>query len=1733
MIYPKAVRQNFYFFIILISNFLLSNNLNACALEADAGPDLKVCSYEYILPVSGDWETLCAENGGSVSFSLNEFGEEIISVSKCGQYTIILNIDDGICIDSDTAIITFEIPDITYDTLKLSIDLELDIECLVPPMDCGNVLSMAGADSPTLNWNLCATEICDRRIYSTQLEDHIDSCMYEEINILIDTIYTSDQACSNTLITGDNFIDVVEGLFEATDLECDLKAKCFAIELEFEVQIDTHYLYIPILEGGLWHYYSDQNILLPLMDSTLITIKGISYLFVIEPGSEYYGPDDLVFSLYAIGPNGTYIPPTVAVELQIEYVLEYSYDLVEYITKTLVLQDGAGEDLLCPSKIIVRSSEAIPNAPTNPCGPITLNFFPKPADDYFHFTVYCYSYGEQIEVCPGQYEAFSSQGEYIFNCVNDNGCEYTTFVSVDEDLNIPDIEVVSYSCDPGNLTYSVEIYIGSYGGFVSLEIEGNDEYYYGSGIHTINGIPNCQELFGIATNLDNGCSQYISIYHCCECEDTQATFNEVICEGNSFEFLGYSFDQTGSYEFIRRNNAGCDSLIILDLVVFPILNHVEQESICEGEIYNFFGQNLNVAGEYLHSDTNGFDCLETYTLILEIYEVENEQIEMSICEGDTYDFYGEEISNSGFYTVDQIDENGCNYQMELILEINSLISHEENVILCDGETIEFNGAQLQSTGTYQYVETNAIGCEETYTLNLEYYPENDRLLEISICEEETYDFYGIQIEESGTYISEQIDDNDCPYLIELHLDVNPINDQVQYTSLCKGESIEFFGEIIDATGEYYHIDFNAYGCEEEYILNLEIFEVEDLKIEASMCEGEAYDFYGEQIWEGGNYTSIQTDQNDCSYVVELQLTISEKILHEETVSICEGEEIEFFGEFLSVSGIYYHIGISDFGCEEEYRLFLEINEAEDQFIESSICEGDSYDFYGMQISESGNYITELTNENACTYKVELQLTINPVISEEEFVKLCEGESVTFHGEVYNTSGEYYHSETNAFGCIEETILYLEVNEIEDLQIEETICEGQIYDFYGEQIESSGSYTTEQTDINGCNYTVTLNLEVSESILHTEDVSLCQGELIEFQGSILSEAGVYTLVEINDMGCEEEYILNLEILEVANLVLEESICEGTVYNFYGDQLSEPGTYISEQVDENGCKFIIQLELELMQVLEHEELISLCDGETLDFYGNILSESGEYIHTETNSFGCEEIYKLILDIYEVEDLILEATICDDTVYDFYGDQLSEPGNYFTNQIDSNGCTYKIDLILEVNPVTKEGEYISLCAGETMDFYGQLLSEAGEYIHVGTSALGCAEIFTLYLEYFVVENLFFEETICEGEIYNFYGEEVSESGIFTSIQEDVNGCEFIAELKLTVSPILEYYEAATICKGESIVYQGQTFDTAGTYTITNYDNVPCGEFYTFDLTEIEIYEEYKSITLCKGESLPLSNITIDEAGIYLDTLRSLLGCDSIVHLDVSIDSVDFELLTSPTCYNVENGMIQVNSIQGGDGPYFFSVNNGSHIESEFFDNLSAGDYLIKILDENGCENSKQITVEEIPELKINLKEKYHLTCEEPELNLDVILNQEAKIEWSTGHNGNNISLYEAGDYSVILSNQCEVKEMKFSIEVETGPDVDLIYIPNAFSPNGDLINDVFKVYYATVPIEFQLKVFDRWGNKMFHTNDPADGWSGFYKNTKMDPGVFVYEIKAVINSCFGHPKKVYKKGDVSLVK
>jgi gliding motility-associated-like protein len=134
-----------------------------------------------------------------------------------------------------------------------------------------------------------------------------------------------------------------------------------------------------------------------------------------------------------------------------------------------------------------------------------------------------------------------------------------------------------------------------------------------------------------------------------------------------------------------------------------------------------------------------------------------------------------------------------------------------------------------------------------------------------------------------------------------------------------------------------------------------------------------------------------------------------------------------------------------------------------------------------------------------------------------------------------------------------------------------------------------------------------------------------------------------------------------------------------------------------------------------------------------------------------------------------------------------------------------------------------------------------------------------------------------------------------------------------------------------------------------------------------------------------------------------------------------------------------------------------------------------------------------------------------------------------WSDGTAEPTLMIDQPGQYEVLLANACE--EILSTIEV-TACEQCNVYLPNAISPNGDGANDAFAPFCNCAVEEYNLRIFSRWGDMIYATDQLENGWNGTFNGQEVDIGVYLYvvELKVVEN---GIMKDMIRSGSITVVR
>lgn len=262
---------------------------------------------------------------------------------------------------------------------------------------------------------------------------------------------------------------------------------------------------------------------------------------------------------------------------------------------------------------------------------------------------------------------------------------------------------------------------------------------------------------------------------------------------------------------------------------------------------------------------------------------------------------------------------------------------------------------------------------------------------------------------------------------------------------------------------------------------------------------------------------------------------------------------------------------------------------------------------------------------------------------------------------------------------------------------------------------------------------------------------------------------------------------------------------------------------------------------------------------------------------------------------------------------------------------------------------------------------------------------------------------------------------------------------------------------------------------------------------------------------------------------------------------------VLTPPNCLG-GLGTVNFGSVQGGIGPYLYSIDGGQQFQSlASFKNLKPDNYTLVIQDANGCEIETSLNVPEPPKPGVALPPVFTIQLGESQLlepilppnfpisTIDsVVWNPWTNLSFSgtsieaqltptanpLNHTKYTLTLYTKEGCSASASTQ---------IWVKTNLD---IYAPNVIKPDDpqNPQNAYFTLYTTQTGIDkiSQLQVYDRWGTQIwtkqnFQPNDPTEGWDGSYRGEALNPGVLVWWAEVLMSN----GQKILLEGGVTIVR
>ena len=771
----------------------------------------------------------------------------------------------------------------------------------------------------------------------------------------------------------------------------------------------------------------------------------------------------------------------------------------------------------------------------------------------------------------------------------------------------------------------------------------------------------------------------------------------------------------------------------------------------------------------------------------------------------------------------------------------------------------------------------------------------------------------------------------------------------------------------------------------------------------------------------GTYTVTATLPNGCSSSTSVVVTTAS--LPTPTIagstSICQGQTTSLTATGgstylwsngsttnlinVSQSGIYAVTATNADGCSASANVTVTVNPLPTVSISgvNSICQGQNTSLTAnggntyawssgsstpsITVSQGGVYTVTATNTAGCSATEEITVTVKPLpnVSISGNSSFCQGDytlltatgantylwnnNSTLETITVNNAGNYTVMGTGANGCSNTATMTAVENPIYNLSLSHSICQGEVYNFNGQDLTTPGIYTQTLPTVNGCDSIVTLTLTVKDlpTLSISGNTTICEGQVttltanggisyIWSNGSMnasatFSQSGIYTVTATNMEGCfaTANVVVTVSPLPALTISGDNSFCQGgnTVLVANGASsyewsngshtaaitINNPGVYTVIGTDANGCSSSASKTVSVTPTYYIQQAQSICQGDSYYFNGQYLTNAGTYTHNFSTVNGCDSTITLTLTVKALPTPSISGNtvICE---------------GQSTTLTATGGNTY----------LWSDG---STNASVT-------LSQSGIYTVTATNTDGCSATTSVTVSTSPLPTISISgnTTICEGgsttliatgaDTYNWSTGDntatatISVFGIYTVTGVSALGCSNTASVTVLAlpAPQITISGETDICAGESTTLTangGETYlwsdgttgstltvGIAGTYQVIGYNAAGCNAMAS---ATVNVWQPAASefTVSCPDSCYTWNGTEYCASGDYTQTLQTVHGCDSVVtlHLTITVGIDDHDLAGSVKVFpNPANDFVNVQctmyNVQFGADLHVFDV-------------------------------------------------------------------------------------------------------------------------------------------------------------------------------------------------------------------
>ena len=926
---------------------------------------------------------------------------------------------------------------------------------------------------------------------------------------------------------------------------------------------------------------------------------------------------------------------------------------------------------------------------------------------------------------------------------------------------------------------------------------------------------------------------------------------------------------------------GCDSVAYLYLTLdTDTVFHLPAVTACETYTWHGMTYTGSTLARYQTTKLAGSGCDSIVYLPITILHPTQVMHNLEGCR--------QLIWNNVTYTTSQVAVQ--NFECDSVVTLNITINHPDTInhVLHACESVTWNG----QTYTYSQQTQQDFLCDSVVMLDITI--DHVQTTDDYVTRWDSYTWEGDTYTATGNYTKTLTSACGCDSIVTLHLTINESESDEETQIACESFDWAWSGLTYTTSGDYPVTNTIDLGLptqrDSTRTLHLGIghkkFRSETV---TDVCD--AYVWHGTEYLTSGTYKYEYNDTCDGN-VDTLHLTLYHKSVPVEYYdTACDVLTINGHSYFNSTE--FTETFQTVHGCDSVVNFHLTINHRQTKSISAEAC--GSYTWEGTTYTQSGVYTKVLTGANGCDSVVTLTLSLFPSYNSEFSVTSCDDHYI-WGNMIIIKSGDYTKNIPSIKGC--DSIVTLHLSLPTTIYSDPVIAEAcDEYWWNGKRYTETGSYTETLTSlVTGCDSVARLNLNIVDH--PTGEFSETAQEMYTWRDETYYESGDY-VQRFPTAGCDSIVTLHLTIT-TPKPINEISATACDAYTWDSETFYESGTYTRNFPTLEGNDSIVKLTLTITHDTATSITAEACD--TYVWNSVTYNESGIYTQTLQRGSGCDSVVTLNLTIHESFATSFTATARD--VYTWDAETFTVSGTYTHTYPSVEGCDSTATLMLTI--IGNEQSAFNAEACTEYAWADSVFTLSTIHSHVFPAANGCDSVvtMTLVINEPVYTDLYDTVSDCSDPLYAYtlpWGENVQHTGIYNdTLQSALTQCDSIVRFHLQwcAEPLCIDTVTFSVSDCESYVWEGQTYNTTGTYYRHYRLDNGCDSVSQLRLT-IKPKAQYV-IDMAACDSLYWSNTDTwyYESGFYYDTVPASNGCDSVVVLHAVIGKAAEQTIDRESC-------------------------------------------------------------------------------------------------------------------------------------------------------------------------------------------------------------------------------------------